>query len=271
VYAAMATEPGQADKQNEDWAGVSPNVAVLLDGLSSTRDTESGCQHGTPWFVNQLGIRLLVEARDPERTLQDALATAIDQVSKLHPMCDLTHPGSPSTTVATLRKTSNYGVEYLILADARVVFEGPEGVQVVTDERVDSVAGAARDAVLREPIGSSEHRLAITDLIATQQPFRNRPDGYWIAAADPAVAAQALTGSVRSATIDHAALLSDGASRLVDTFEAATWEQTLTLARKHGPDHVIARVREIERSDPTGQRWPRYKTSDDATFIYIRW
>lgn len=185
MYAATATAPGQDDKQSEDWAGISPTVAVLLDGLSSTSDVVSGCHHGTPWFVSHLGTRLLAEAVDSGNTLQEALYAAIEQVSKLHPMCDHTNPGAPSATVAAVRLNSSGLIDYLVLADARVVIGGLDGVRVITDERVDEVAGEYRDAVLREPIGSSEHQHAIAALIATQQPLRNHPDGYWIAAADP--------------------------------------------------------------------------------------
>jgi hypothetical protein len=52
--------------------------------------TSTGCRHGTPWFVGQLGQRLLTLASDPTRSLVDALAEAIRQVAGLHPDCDLT-------------------------------------------------------------------------------------------------------------------------------------------------------------------------------------
>lgn len=272
MYAAIATEPGQTAKQNEDWAGVSPSVAVLLDGLSSSADAETGCEHGTPWFVQQLGARLLATAGDLTCDLKEALAVAIDQVAQLHPLCDLANNDAPSTTVALLRTHPDRDVvEYLVLADARVVFESSTGISVITDNRVDQVAGPARDAALREPIGSPAHRIAVAELIATQKPMRNQPGGYWIAAADPAAAAHSVTGSLPCATLTHAALFSDGASRLVDVFERATWKEALDLLHDRGPQHLIHRVREIEASDPDGRRWPRYKTSDDATVLYMKW
>jgi hypothetical protein len=54
-----------------------------------------------------------------------------------------------------------------------------------------------------------------------------------------------------------AVLLSDGASRLADRFQLATWDQLVKLLATDGPDALIDRVREAERSDPDGQRWPR--------------
>jgi hypothetical protein len=91
-------------------------LAVVLDRLSAPDGTGTGCRHGTPWCVSQLGPRLLALAADPFRSLADALAEAIRQVAALHPGCDLTHPGTPSATVVLLRAHEE-GADYLALAD----------------------------------------------------------------------------------------------------------------------------------------------------------
>jgi hypothetical protein len=96
LAAAIATQAGSPESENEDWAGVAaPGLAVVLDGLSAPDGTGTGCRHGTPWFVSQLGPRLLTLAADPANSPADALAEAIRQVAGLHPGCDLTHPGTP--------------------------------------------------------------------------------------------------------------------------------------------------------------------------------
>lgn len=273
MYAAIATEPGQTDKRNEDWAGVSPSVAVLLDGLSSAPGADGGCRHGTPWYVEQLGTRLLAAAGDAACELTAALRVAIEAVAGLHrDTCNLAHPGAPSTTVAVLRlQPAHNVVEYLVLADARVVLGTVSGVQTITDDRVDRVAGPAQQAVFQQQIGTVEHRRAVADLIATQQPLRNQPGGYWIAAADPRAADHAITGAIPSNDVVQAALLSDGASRIVDLFEQMDWSEALAVVRTSGPHDLIRRVRAIERTDPDGRRWPRFKAADDATVVYATW
>jgi len=65
-----------------------------------------------------------------------------------------------------------------------------------------------------------------------------------------------------------AALLSDGASRLVDRFALATWEDVLKVLGNLGPGELLRQVREAESSDLNGSRWPRGKTFDDATVAY---
>jgi hypothetical protein len=251
VRARLATEPGYPDRPNEDWAGVATTgVAVLLDGLSEAGGT--GCVHGTPWYVHQLGGRLLTGAGDPARPLPDVLAAAIEEVRVAHGgHCDLTHPGSPGATVAVVREAAA-GWDYLVLSDAVVVLDtGPEPV-VVTDRRVEAH---------EPPPGGSLDRQ-----IVALQGRRNRPGGYWVAQVDPAAAGYALTGTVPAA---QAVLMSDGAALGVTDFGAFGWAELVRLVRDGGPGALLAVTRELEDRDPDRVVWPRYKTHDDATAVWV--
>ena len=99
--------------------------------------------------------------------------------------------------------------------------------------------------------------------------MRNQPGGYWVAAADPTAAGESLTGAVPLAQVKRVAVLSDSATRLVE-FGLAGWEQILKTFAKEGPQTLIDQVRRIEATDPSGERWPRYKASDDATAIHLQ-
>jgi hypothetical protein len=36
-----------------------------------------------------------------------------------------------------------------------------------------------------------------------------------------------------------------------------------------GPDELVRRARAAEAADPQGRRWPRTKSTDDATVVYL--
>ncbi|MGH3898225.1 MAG: hypothetical protein ACRDTA_08205 [Pseudonocardiaceae bacterium] len=82
----------------EDWIAASAEAVVLLDGLSTPEGLQTGCLHGTPWYVWRLGTQLLhLLATNSERTPREALACAIQTVAHSHAdTCDLSHPGMPS-------------------------------------------------------------------------------------------------------------------------------------------------------------------------------
>ena len=268
MRAAIATQAGSQDTANEDWAGVAaPGLAVLLDGLSAPAGTGTGCRHGTPWYVSHLGPQLLALASDPSRSLADALAEAIRQVASLHPGCDLTHPGTPSATVVLLR-TLDKGADYLALADAVLLLDTTDGLKVVSDERVDQLAAKER-AAAQVPSGSALKLRRRAQFTKALRRNRNRPGGYWVAAPDPQAASQAITGSLPGKTLHRAVLLSDGASRLVDLFKLATWEELVALLDENGPDGLLHQIRAAEAIDPEGRQWPRTKHSDDATAVYL--
>jgi hypothetical protein len=85
----------------------------------------------------------------------------------------------------------------------------------------------------------------------------------------PQAASQAVTGTLSAKSLQRAVLLSDGASRLVDLFELAIWEELLALLDANGPEEHLRQVRAAEAVDPEGRQWPRTKRSNDATAVYL--
>jgi hypothetical protein len=140
---------------------------------------------------------------------------------------------------------------------------------VVSDERVNQLAGKEREAANRVPTGSALKLRRRTQLTRALRRARNRPGEYWVAAADPEAARQAVTGTLPGRSLRRAVLLSDGASRLVDPFGLTTWEELVELLPESGPDELLRQVRAAEAVDPEGRQWPRTKRSDDASAEYL--
>lgn len=234
-------------------------VVVVLDGVSKWYTDESGCEHGTVWYVRQLSERILKHATSEMPrglSLSEAVGAALGDVARSHRgTCDLTHPWSPAATVAVLRETES-SVDYLILADCVIVVETNFGVTALTDTRLAELLRR-----VRHPDASEELKQHLRDGLHR---LRNHPEGYWVASADPAAAANAITGSIARSAIRRAAVLTDGASCLVDDYGQATWAQLLEL----GPDGLIDEVRRYEKNDPDRARWRRSKVHDDATAAF---
>jgi hypothetical protein len=269
MTVTVATEPGVADRANEDGAFLSPRIVAVLDGLSAPGDLPLGCSHGTPWLVRQIGTRLLAAAEIDEVTLQDALAAVIAEVNGLHSdTCALDGGAVPATTVALLRQRGD-DLDYLVLSDSVLILDGPGGITVLTDKRVDDVAGHQLAAALAVPGGTAEQAKLVSELVTAQRQVRNKPGGYWVVSTVPEAARHAISGSVPRASVSRAALLTDGATRLTDTFGQLPWSELLGVLQSQGPAALIEQTRAVEDNDPTGKRWPRFKRSDDATAVYL--
>ncbi|GAA1423032.1 protein phosphatase 2C domain-containing protein [Catellatospora coxensis] len=255
----LATAAGSPDKPSEDWANASSSLLVVLDG--ATARTETGCVHGVHWYAARLGTALVDLAADPGMDLADVLRRAIARVAAEHPACDLTHPGTPSAGVALLRADGRY----LVLGDVTIAGIGADGPFALVDPRVEQTARPEREEVDRHLIGTPEKAAALIPMKRAELAARNVPGGYWIAAADPEAAEHALTGHL-DVNVSPVALLTDGAARAV-TLGLMNWSRLLYMAAAEGPDELIAAVRRAEASDPLGAKWPRNKTSDDATVV----
>jgi Protein phosphatase 2C len=225
--------------------------------------------HGVAWFVRQLGMALLARLADGDRTdLAACLADAIRYVRGLHEgTCDLSHAGTPSATVLAVKLTTTT-LDYLVLADSVLAVDRDDGVQVVTDTREAEVGRKLRRHMDSLAGGTSEHVAAHREYVERLRAFRNRPGGFWVASTQPEAAAEAVTGAVPRGDVRAAALLSDGASRLADRFQLATWAEVFKTLGSRGPEALLRQVREAEDSDPAGTRWPRGKLHDDATIAY---
>lgn len=270
MRVCLATEaaPGHV---NEDFVAATADAAVLLDGVGTPPGSDCGCLHGITWYVRTLGSTLLASMKHDAAPLAEILAHGIKTVATLHEAtCDLSHPGSPSATVVMLRHAGD-AVDWLVLADSVLILDTGDMADpiVICDDREAQVGAAYRARMDALDASSPEHVAAHREYVEALRAHRNRDGGFWVASVDPLAAQQALTGTAPADKIRAAALISDGASRLVDRFHLATWHDTLDILDQHGPAELIRRVREAEHSDPEGERWPRGKAFDDATAVQV--
>lgn len=276
IDVRMASVPGDPNKPNEDCFLSVPGLVAVLDGVSVPDGLDTGCQHGPAWYTRHLAANLAGwHAAEPEAGLSDLLAASITSVRDAHGhSCDLDHPGTPQSTVAVLRVGAST-IDYLVLCDSTLVLDQNGHVQAITDTRLRDTAQTVRRLALAgaNPIGSTEQAAHIRALTLAKREHANRPDGYWIAAADPAAAHHADQGSLPLRGADRltrAALLTDGASCIVEQYQRTDWAGLLQTLHTHGPRHVVNQVRATERADPNGYHQPRPKHHDDATIAYCR-
>ncbi|MGK5672416.1 hypothetical protein ACSNOB_06180 [Micromonospora sp. URMC 106] len=267
VRSASAPPPGRP--VNEDLVFRFGPLVGVLDGATVPEGFDTGCVHGPSWYVRHLAARLgLAEAARPTATLMSNLAAAILAVRSDHgDECDLDHPGTPSSTVCLLRDGGDH-LDYLVLCDSPLVLDAGGRVGVVTDDRLDAATAELRATVAAVPAGSADRATRFRQAVALQRERMNRTHGYWVAAADPDAAFHAVTGTLPlrgPGAVRRAALLSDGASAVVEQFGLLDWAGLLDVVTAEGPGALVDRVRAAERDHP--DRLRRHKPADDASVV----
>lgn len=257
MHTETASLPGDPGRPNEDWAATAVPASgrggalVVLDGVTPP-SADVGCAHPVPWFTARLGGSLTeLSVSRPDLTLTQVLAEAIRRTADAHSAtCDLSHVRTPQATVALARWDAE-AVEHLVLSDSVLLLESPEGeVRAVRDGRLDLVP----PEVLRSH--------AATDRL------RNAEGGFFTAAADPAVAARAVTGVTPRSAVRAVAALSDGAARWVEPFGEGGWADCVAVLREEGPRGLLGRVRALEARTPGAVGGRLRKRHDDATAVY---
>jgi Protein phosphatase 2C len=244
-----ATEPTPGGI-NEDFVMTGPTWAFILDGATKHPDVDTGCIHDVPWFVSHLGTELArCLATSGDRGLDDTLADAIAATRALHEhTCDLDNPDSPSATVV-LARACNGQFDYLTLADSPLVVDLDGHIDAITDDRTAHLRDYSVQGV---------------------RAARNSPGGFYVASTQAAAAYEAVRGSLATADLRRAALLSDGAARLVERFRIADWQQLLDVLVVEGPEGLIRRTRQAERAETDAERAHRRgKKHDDATAVLV--
>ena len=259
----MASRPGHAGRINEDFVGATSGLAVLLDG-AGIPNTEAICVHGVAWYASILGSTMLsCWARREAADLRAVLARAIEEVAGRHrSTCDIANPSSPQATVAMVA-VQDQTLHYLALADAFVVL-GTRGTDpvVVTDGREVEVRRESLAPLNGLAAGTPEYRRMRAMVIEELRGRRNQASGYWIAKDDLAAAAEAVTGSVPLDEVDSFALLSNGASRVVDPYDLLDWRACMQVLHSTGPQALLRRLRQHEEGRPDGP------PVDDASVIF---
>ncbi|WP_154697677.1 protein phosphatase 2C domain-containing protein [Lentzea guizhouensis] len=268
MRADVMSEPGDAGVPNDDFVVLSPEVCVLLDGVTPQAD-DDGCAHGVGWFVRTLGSALMRRlSGSPGAPLGDCVAAAITETAREHRRdggrCDLGNRATPQATLLVVR-CGPTSVDYFVLGDVTLLVDRPAGLLVITDDRGERLAQEFLHRYGHLPAGSGEAREAWDRYRA----LRNAPGGYWTAAADPHAARQGVTGAVARDSARGLLAMTDGATRYADLFGLTDWAGVHRLVTEHGVDELITRLRTHERAHPEpGRR--RTKISDDATVVRIQ-
>jgi hypothetical protein len=225
----MASNPGTPGWPNEDYACVGPGAAVLLDGCTTVpRDADTGCVHGVAWYARTLGTSLLAAI-----TAEPRLSLAEGLAAAIGQVRDR-HTG-----------TCDLSARHTPAATVTAIRAEPGGIGYL----------ALSDSSIAADFGDAGPPQVITN--------RHRA-----AAADPAAAKAASTGTIPAADLRGIALLSDGATRITDLYCQLDWPGVMKVLRDQGPAGLIRHVRAAEDADPGAERWPRKKLRDDATIVY---
>lgn len=282
VLAAIS-EAGRPGRPNEDGWGVAGPFAWVIDGATGLAE-EALLAHGAApgsdaaWLTAALGAALAAGA-PAAGTPQALLASAAREVAARF-VAERRRPPRERyempTAAVLLARFGDAGVEIAEMGDCGLWLSG--------DETDDGAGGAVRyggtpqgRALEREnarryalsggPAVDGARDASVLDFLRRVRNRANRPGGYVVFAPEPDCAALARLHRHR-ARAGEALFVSDGYEAAID-YGLYTGEGLLAAARCD-PAKPLAALRRVEREDAGRTRHPRFKVSDDATALVVR-
>lgn len=266
IAAAQLPEP----PHGSDRIVVTRTAVAVLDGASAFEP--ASVLPGE--YASRLGACIAAALNDrPDAPLPSVLAEAITATAAELGLAD--GDGCPSSTVAMARLAGD-ALDLLALGDSCVFYgtgPGGPGTGTLTDDRLAGLR-LPQQRHYRERLAAGSgfddaHRELLRALQREQRARRNRPGGYWIAAASPAAASHALTLTLPATPETWAVLATDGAANTARHLGLDDWP---ALARS-GPAALARLLRHCQdweqHADPDGRQFPRSKRHDDKAIASL--
>ena len=268
--------PGDAAKPNEDAFGHDATAAVVLDGATPLGDGLMPGPSDAAWIAQFGARRLLAHLRDGEgarKAVRGALADAQKSFEALrrHPPEQMWQTPCASMMLAVAGED---GVEFLWFGDCAALVQPEGGAVMVVGETFDKRAAEAKraQAIAKEKNLSPASGLSRPEFLGALRATRNRVNSgsYWLFSPDAKAASHAPRRIVKVAPGTRLLLASDGFLALASDYGAYGADSLMQAAIEKGLEALGEELRAIEAGDAVGDKFPRFKKSDDATALLLR-
>lgn len=274
---------GSAHRTNEDTFGTNAHCAFVIDGATGLGDGQqlAGEDSDAAWLAKH-AKRFLEDNLKESDSLQ---ATFRDLSTQLHQAFfasvsqqDLPRYAWPTASFA-LFQVSNEKLTFAGLGDCSLYVQSQSGVQTLNPMQGFATIEtdyAAHHLQKSGGFGHQKNLLSDPDTLATLRQIRSLQNtdesGVWTLGLVPDAANHLHIEELEVKTEGVALLCSDGFSALVNDYQKYSSESLLKSAMSDGLEALMIELRHIEASiDPDGEKYPRFKQSDDATAVLVTW
>lgn len=268
--------PGDPAKANEDFLAHGEKAALVMDGATPLGDSLMPGPSDAAWIAQFGARRLMAHLEDgngARKALRDALADAQKSFEALrrHPPGEIWQTPCASMMLAV---PDGDAVEFLWYGDCAALVKQGDAAVTVVGETFDKRAAEAERArtIAKEQNLSPASGLSRPEFIGTLRATRNRINSgdYWLFSPDVRAASHVSRRIIRAASGAVLLLATDGFLALASDYGIYSADGLMKAALSKGLAAMGEELRAIEAGDTGGDKFPRFKKSDDATVLLMR-
>ena len=267
---------GDPLKPNDDAFAHADSAAVVLDGATSLGDPLMPGESDAAWLAHFGARRLMAHVRDgdaPRDALRHALADAKKSFEGLRrrPVKE-----KWETPIASMMFVHDHaeGFGTLSFGDCVALVKRPDKDIEIIGEAFDKRAAESRRVAKLAaekglPPASGANR---PEYLPSLRVARNRVNSgrHWAFSPDERAADHVEEWIVAAPRGTIVLLASDGFLALASDYGAYDAGELVEAALENGLGALGEELRAIEAGDPEGRKFPRFKTSDDATAVLLK-
>ncbi len=266
------TLPGSA--VNEDAFAHGDAAALVMDGATPLGEALMPGPSDAAWLAQFGARRLMAHLKDgdaPQLALVHALADAEKSFNALRrrPVREKWETPAASMMLAV---ESGADLEFLWFGDCTALLLQAENFQIIGDgfDRRGYEADRARKLAKEKNLAPAPD-LNRPEILSALRAGRSRMNSgsHWLFSPEPRAAAHASRQMVKASPGALLLLASDGFLALASDYGAYDAPGLIRAARDKGLAALGEELRKIENADPLGEKFARFKKSDDATALLV--
>jgi serine/threonine protein phosphatase PrpC len=267
--------PGDPGKANEDAFAQDDSAALVLDGATPLGEALMPGPSDAAW-LSQFGCRRLMAHLKDGDAPKDALTHALQDAEKSfralarRPVREKWETPCASMMMVTQAQARN--VEFLWFGDCTALVLKDGDCEVIGDgfDKRGQEAQRARQ-IIQEKNLSPAPDLNRPEILSALRAARNRINSgrHWLFSPEPRAAAHVSRQRMRVSPGNFLLLASDGFMALATDYGAYNAAGLMAAARDNGLAALGQELRALETDDAMGEKFPRFKKSDDATALLL--
>lgn len=275
IHDTLSLASGDA---NDDRVGAWHDRAWVIDGATDIgSEPLTGTASDAGWFAGEIhdllsspSFPLSGDLADIPARLATEVGPRFEAVRSRNPIDRFEHPSAAGIVI----RVEGRRLDYVSVGDCTlIVAQGGAAVRLGAElsDAGDRQLAAAISAFHNEnsEATADSARQHVWPQIRAQRNRLNTPTGYGVFSITPPPPDFVRVGHV---LLDPDALIllaSDGLMRLVDVYRQMSIDRLVREVRTRGLVSVAATLRAIEADDGRNQRYPRAKTTDDASGLLL--
>jgi len=267
--------PGDPAKPNEDAFAHAPQAALVMDGATPLGAALMPGPSDAAWLA-QFGTRRLMAHLQDGDAPQDALAHALADATKSfevlrrHPIREKWE--TPCASMMWAIQAREWEIEFMWFGDCTALLLKKDSCDIIGDgfDKRGQEAQRARKIAKEKNLAPAPD-LNRPEILTMLRAARNRINSghNWLFSPEPRAAAHVSHQTAKAAPGDLLLVASDGFLALATDYGAYDAKNLIEAARDKGLVDLGQELRAIEADDAMGEKFARFKKSDDATALLL--